>query len=169
VVNAVQKPPRLRSPLARAVVPVIGGLVFFVVLGLATWGVAAYISGGEVETSERLAPTRLEIGSAQGTAALVADDGPILLPGLNTTTGERTLVIDHQGEDPTRGWRVYAAHPADRDPSCAVEQVVGTRDFVDCDGRTIDVGDLAPPEVGVNPVVEDQRTLIIDLDGLEPD
>ncbi len=149
--------------------PVLGGIAFFALLGLATWGVAAYISGGGEDTSERLMPTTLPIGSAKGTAELVAEDGPILLPGLNTTTGERTLVLDHQGDDPTRGWRVYYAFPADRDPSCAVEQVVGTRQFVDCDGRTIDVAELSPPAPGINPVVENQRSLIIDLNGLRPD
>jgi hypothetical protein len=145
---------------------VVAGIAFFAVLGLATWGAAAYISRGSTENSERLMPTTLPIGSAQGTAELVAEDGPILLPGLATTTGERTLVLDHQGDDPTRGWRVYSAYPADRDASCPVEQVIGTRQFVDCDGRTIDVGELAPPDDGVNPVVEDQRSLIIDLNGL---
>lgn len=144
--------------------PVLGGLVFFALLGLATWGAAAWISRGETETSERLMPTTLPLGSVTDAADLVAEGGPILLPGLATTTGERTLVLDHQGADPTRGWRVYYAFPADRDPSCVVEQVVETRQFVDCEGRTIDVGELAPPDPGINPVVEDQRRLYIDLD-----
>ena len=99
----------------------------------------------------------------------MSEDGPILLPGLATTTGERTLVLDHEGDDPTRGWRVYYAFPADRDASCPVEQVIGTRQFVDCEGRTIVVTDLAPPDEGINPVVEDQRFLIIDLNGLALD
>ena len=97
---------------------------------------------------------------------IVEDDGPILFPGLNTTSGERTLVLDHQGDDPTRGWQIFYAYPAGRDASCPVEQVVGTRDFIDCDGNTIDVSELSPPESGVNPVVENQRTLIIDLSGV---
>ncbi len=141
----------------------LGGIVFFALLGLAMWGVAAYISGGNTDTSERLMPTTLPLGSVTNAAELVADEGPILLPGLATTTGDRTLVIDHEGDDPTRGWRVYYAFPADRDVSCVVEQVVGTRQFIDCDGRTIEVTDLAPPDPGINPVVEDQRRLYIDL------
>jgi hypothetical protein len=169
VSNATPPPVRLRSPLARAVVPVVAGIAFFVVLGLATWGIAAYISRDGTETSERLMPTTLPIGSAQSTADLVREDGPILLPGLATTTGERTLVLDHEGDDPTRGWRVYYAFPADGDASCAVEQVIGTREFVDCNGRTIVVNDLAPPDAGINPVVEDQRFLVIDLNGLALD
>jgi hypothetical protein len=66
---------------------------------------------------------------------------------------------------PTDGWRVYWAYPADRDPTCIVEQVEGTRQFTDCDGRTIDVSELAPPDEGVFPRVEDRTTLVIDLRG----
>lgn len=160
------KPIRLRSPIARAVVPVLGGIAFFVVLGLVTWGIAAYISRGGAEITERLAPTTLPMGSVQRNAEIVEEDGPIILPGLNTTTGEKTLVLDHQGDDPTRGWQIFYAFPAGRDFSCRVEQVVGTREFIDCDGNTIDVSDLSPPDAGVNPVVENQRTLIIDLSGI---
>ena len=144
----------------------LGGIVGLIALGLFTWGIAAYVSRGGAESTERLAPTTLQVGSAQSAAQLVAEDGPVLFPGLNTTTGERTLVLDHEGEDPTRGWRIFYAYPADRDPSCVVEQVIGTRSFIDCDGNTIDVSDLSPPPPGVNPVVEDQRTLVINLSGV---
>jgi hypothetical protein len=145
---------------------VLGGIAGLIALALFTWGIAAYISRGGAETTDRLAPTTLEVGSAQSAAQIVAEDGPVLFPGLNTTTGERTIVLDHEGDDPTRGWRIYYAYPADADPSCVVEQVVGTRSFIDCDGDTIDVSDLSPPPAGVNPVVEDQRTLIINLSGV---
>ncbi len=145
--------------------PVLGGIAFFVVLGLVTWGVAAWISSGGADVTDRLAPSRLEVGSVQSAARIVDEGGPIILPGLNTTTGERTLVIDHEGSDPTRGWRIYYAHPIDR-PDCPVEQVVGTGEFVDCDGATITVADLSPPDSGVFPVVENQRVLYIDLAGI---
>lgn len=157
---------KLRSPFARAVVPVIGGIAGIIAIGLFTWGVAAYVSRGGAESTERLAPTTLQVGSAESAAQIVAEDGPVLFPGLNTTTGERTIVLDHEGDDPTRGWQIYYAYPADADPGCSIEQVVGTRSFVDCEGNTIDVSDLAPPPHGVNPVVENQRTLIINLSGV---
>lgn len=164
-VRRTTPPVKLRSPLRRAVVPVLGGIGVLVAIGLFTWGVAAYISRGGAETTERLAPTTFTVGSVQNAAGIVEEDGPILFPGLNTTSGERTIVLDHQGDDPTRNWRIYYAHPVGR-PDCAVEQVIGTRTFVDCDGATIDVSDLSPPDAGVNPVVENQRTLIIDLRGV---
>jgi hypothetical protein len=144
------------------VVPVLGGIAFFVLLAFITWGLAAWISRGGAEVSERLAPSRFEVGSVQSAARIVEEDGPVIFPGLNTTTGERTLVLDHEGDDPTRGWRIFYAYPIGR-PDCPVEQVIGTRDFIDCDGNTIDVSDLSPPESGVFPVVENQRVLYIDL------
>ena len=145
--------------------PVLGGLAFLVFMTLVTWGIAAWISRDGVETSEDLAPPTFTVGSVESAAAIIETDGPILFPGLNTTSGERTLVLDHEGDDPTRGWRIFYAYPAGR-PDCPVEQVIGTSEFVDCDGTTLDVSELSPPESGVNPVVEDQRTLIIDLSGV---
>jgi hypothetical protein len=144
---------------------VLGGIAFFVLLALVTWGIAAYISSGGADVTDRLAPSRLEVGSVQSAARIVEEDGPIIFAGLNTTTGERTLVLDHEGPDPTRGWRIFYAYPIDR-PDCPVEQVIGTREFIDCDGATITVADLSPPESGVFPVVENQRILFIDLVGV---
>jgi hypothetical protein len=159
------RPVKLQSPLARAVVPVLGGIAFFVVLGLVTWGIAAWISRGGAEVTDRLAPSRFEVGSVESAAQIVAEDGPIIFPGLATTTGERTLVLDHEGTDPTRGWRVYYAYPVGR-PDCPVEQVIGTREFIDCDGATLTVAELSPPASGVFPVVENQRVLYLDLAGV---
>ena len=155
-------PPRLRSPLARAVVPVVGGAAVIGLIFLATWGIAAFMSRGGAESTERLAPTTFELGSVEARAASIAADGPLLFPGLNTTSGARTLVVDHTGDDDGAGWRVYWAYPADRDASCAVEQEPGTRAFTDCEDRQLDVSELAPPE-GVFPVVSNDRTLSIDL------
>ncbi len=155
-------PPQLRSPLARAVVPVFGGILVLAAIMGVTWLVAAYISGGGAESSERLVPTVFEVGNVESIAATVAEDGPILFPGLDTTTGQRTLVLDHEGTDPARGWRVYWAYPADRDSSCHVRQVERTSRFTDCDGRQLDVTELSPPE-DVRPIVENRSRLSIDL------
>jgi hypothetical protein len=165
------KPVTPRSPLVRAVLPNLGGLIVIGLIGLMLWGFAAYISRGDTETSNRLAPSTLRIGSVTNVADEIVEKGPILFPGLGTTEGERTIVLDHTGDDPAAGWVVYYAHPADEDPSCAVEQVRnadgdGTREFVDCNGRTIDVSELSPPSAGVNPVIENQRLLSIDLSGV---
>ena len=93
----------------------------------------------------------------------MSDDGPLLFTGLGTSIGERSIVVDHTGDVDADGWRVFAAYPADRDATCHVTQITGTRTFTDCDGRTLDVSELAAPDAGVVPLVEDRRTLVIDF------
>ena len=155
---------RLRSPLARAVVPVAGGIAVIALILLATWGIAAFISAGGPDSTGRLAPETFPVGGVEARAAAIADDGPLIFPGLDTTSGERTLVLDHGGADATSGWRVYWAYPDGSEPSCVVQQVRGTREFLDCDGRRLDVTALAPAD-GVRPIVENRTRLILDLRG----
>ena len=155
-----------RSPLSRAVLPVAGGIALIAVIAGLTWGIAAFISRGGAGGSERLAPSTFQLGRVESVADEIAEDGPLLIPGLNTTVGERTIVVNHAGDDATRGWEVYYAFPADRPATCVVTQVVGSATFTDCDGRTVDVTDLAPPDEGVRPIVENRRTLVLDLRGV---
>jgi hypothetical protein len=96
----------------------------------------------------------------------IRERGPLLIPGLNTTIGERSIVVNHSGAIDSQGWQVYWAYPADRDGSCLIEAVRGTSTFTDCDGRIVDVSELAPPTNDVRPIVENQRTLILDLRGV---
>jgi hypothetical protein len=145
--------------------PVLGGIALFAAIGGVTWGIAAYISGGGSDATDRLAPSTFEIGHVESVAESVGQDGPLLFPELGTAIGTRSIVVDHTGDVAHDGWRVYWAYPADRDATCVVEQVRGTADFVDCDGRTIDVSELSPPDEGVFPAVRDRTTLLIDLRG----
>lgn len=141
--------------------PVAGGLGFFALLGLATWGIAAILSNNPDSVNERLAQTTFEVGNTERIAELIADDGPLLFQGLIGNAADRSVVLDHTGDVADRGWVIYYAHPADRDDTCKVTQVQHTRRFTDCDGREIGVEDLAPPPVGVRPIVG--TTVIIDL------
>ena len=154
--------PEFRSPIGRAVAPVLAGLGFFAVLGFIMWVIAALMAGEQAQTTT-FTPDRLPIGNVDQWAESIDTDGPVLFPGLGTTSGERTIVLDHNGTDSERGWAVYYAFPADRDASCAIEQVVGTDTFTDCEGRTISIEDLAPPSNGEYPVIEDRVKLFIDL------
>lgn len=152
----------LRSPLARAVVPVLAGIAFFVVLGLLLWLFAALIADNDDQVTN-LAPDQFEVGPVEAIMGIVEEDGPILFPGLGPDNTDRLVVLNHSGGDPLSGWQVYMGHPADRPASCIVTQVPSTSSFVDCDGRTLDVTDLAPPALGVNPVIPDRKTLWLDL------
>jgi hypothetical protein len=156
------RPPRLRSPFARAVVPVLGGIIVIGLIFLATWISAVLISGGGAETTARLAPPVFPMGSVKERAESIAEDGPIVLADLHTTRGDRSLVVDHEGDDPTAGWKLYGGYPADLDATCPVTQVRGTQTFTDCNGRQLDVTELARPD-GVHPTVVDSERLEIDL------
>ncbi|MEO6126195.1 MAG: hypothetical protein ABIR32_21050 [Ilumatobacteraceae bacterium] len=161
--------PELRTPLARAVVPVLAGIGFFIVLGLFLWGIAALISGSGNQTST-LAPTTADIGNTRTYANIIAEDGPIILPDLLEASGRRTIVLDHTGDDPEVNWKIYMAYPADRDVGCKVTQIELTRTFKDCEGRSIAVEDLAQPPAGVRPIVYADGGLTLDLlpDSAEP-
>lgn len=154
---------RLRptTPLGRALLPVLGGLAFFALLGGATWGIAAILSNNPEQVNERLARTTFEVGDTGNIAALIDEDGPLLFQGLVGTDAKGSVVLDHTGDAVDRGWVVYYAHPNDRDEACKVTQVKHTRQYTDCEGRELGVADLAPPPPGVRPVVGD--TVIIDL------
>lgn len=157
--------PTPRSPFARAVLPVLAGAGLIAVLAAFTWGIAAWISRGGGDESERFAPSEFTVGPVDDMADAVAEGGPLLLPELGTAIGTRSIVVDHTGDEPADGWRIYWAYPADRDATCVVTQVEHTRQFTDCDGRTLDVSELSPPDAGVFPRVEDQETLVLDLRG----
>ena len=141
----------------------LAGVALIAVIAGVLWGMAAYISRGGGDTSERFLPTEIEMGPVEALADEVDEDGPLFLPELGTSIGTRSIVVDHTGTVAADGWRIYWAYPADREPTCVVTQVVGTRTFTDCDGRTIDVGELTPPDVGVFPRVDDRTTLFIDF------
>lgn len=155
----------MRSTFARAVTPVLAGIVLLAVLAGFTWGIAAWISGGGGTTSSRFAPSVWTVGQVDSLSDTIAENGPLFFPELGTSIGTRSIVVDHQGDVAADGWRVYWAYPADRDAACTVDQVVGTRQFTDCEGRTIEVDQLSPPDAGVFPRVEDRRTLVLDLRG----
>jgi hypothetical protein len=144
------------------VLPVVGGIVVLAAIFAATLGIAAWNSRGGGEPTTRLAPRELPVGNVESVAETIAETGPILFPGLNTTTGRRTMVVDHQGEDPTRGWRVYLAYPANADASCAVTQIRGSDRFTDCHGNELAVSALARP-TDACPIVEQRQRISIGL------
>ncbi len=134
---------------------------FIAFLGLVTWGIAALVGRHPQQLNENLARSTFEVGNTANIASLIADEGPLLFQGLVGSSADRSIVLDHTGNDIRQGWHVYFAHPADRQPTCKVSQIEHTRQFTDCTGRTLDVEQLAPPPAGVNPVVGD--VVIIDL------
>ena len=88
--------------------PVVGGLAFFVVLGLVLWAVAALVSGGGSKVHVNLGDNVFEPGDASDLAKEVAESGPILFPGLVGQAGVRAIGVYHVGTDPNTGWKVYS-------------------------------------------------------------
>ncbi len=156
--------PRLRSPLARAVVPVLGGIAFFALFFGGLWLVATVINH-RADPGSEIGNRVFEVGKVSAMAKAISADGPLLLPDLKSPDGVRSIVLDHVGSDPATGWQVYYGFPADRDASCLVTHVQGTRTFTDCEKRTIEVRKLKAP-TEVRPIVENKKTLYIDLRGM---
>ena len=157
------RPPQLKSTFARAVVPVLAGLGFFAVIGLLLWGVAAIIANSGDETTERFSPSFQDIGNRDRVAASIEADGPIILQDL--IGDDDNIVLDYTEAG---GFAIYLSHPADLDATCEIEQVRGTRNFTDCNGRTLTPEDLAIPPAGVKVVSNNDRTLTLDLTADEP-
>ncbi|MEY3588297.1 MAG: hypothetical protein RJA47_893 [Actinomycetota bacterium] len=156
--------PRLRSPLARAVVPVLAGIAFFVFFFAGLW-LAATVINDRADPGSKIANKVFEVGKVKDIAKAVSEGGPLLFPDLKSADGIRSIVLDHQGTDPATGWQVYYAYPADRDSTCLVTHIAKTDTYTDCDNRTVKVTDLALP-TDVRPVVENRTTLSIDLRGI---
>ena len=153
--------PTFRSPVARALVPVVGGIVFFAALFGVTWLFAELATDRAGEGRSPQFGTFV-VGNVDDIAESIAESGPVLYPDLRDATGERSIIIEHFGDDSATGWQVYYAYPADRTTECLVTQIAETHQFQDCEGRVLDVTDLAPPN-DVRPIVENRETLLIDL------
>ena len=150
--------PQLRSNFARAVVPVLLGIGFIILVGLMLWGVAALTANNSEDATANLAPAFQEMGRAEFIADQIADSGPIILQDL--IGSDRNIVLDHTAAD---GFQIYLAHPADRDSSCQIKQVKHTREFTDCENRTLQPEDLALPPQGVRPILNGDGSLTLDL------
>jgi hypothetical protein len=159
------QPRPLRSPLARAVVPVLAGIGFFAVLALILYGVAVLVSRNAEDS--RLGDPTFAVGRVDRVAESIATDGPQLFPDLKSQGGERSVVVDHVGADDLGGWRVYRPFPADGVETCFAQQRVGTAQFTDCDGRVLDVSQLAEAD-DVTVLIEDQETLVLVFEGAVP-
>jgi hypothetical protein len=145
-------------------VPVLGGIAFFALFFAGLWLIATVINN-RAEPDSEIGNRVFEVGKVTAMAKAIAADGPLLLPDLQSPDGVRSIVLDHEGSDPATGWQVYYGFPADRDANCLVTHVQGSRTFTDCENRTIQVSQLMAPSE-VRPIVENKKTLYIDLRGL---
>jgi len=111
---------RLRSPLARAVVPVLGGVTFIAVLGLVLWGIAVLVSH-HAKPTDRLAANEFVLSALEAKAARIAADGPLLFPGLVGPAEREPIGVWHEGDATTSGWNVFSLLPPGGAPSCVLQ------------------------------------------------
>jgi hypothetical protein len=155
--------PRPKSTAAQAVLPVLAGLVFFALLGLAAWGIAAWTSrnSGPGKVQVNLGEDTFNMGPAKERAQEVAERGPLLFPGL-VAADEGYIVVNHAGVDAFTGWKAFAAVPPGSRIECAVQWLPDARQFQDpCTGTAYpaDGTGLTPFRILINPDSE----LVIDL------
>ena len=100
--------------------------------------------------------------SADSMAAEIAQNGPILWPDI--ASGNRDIWLQHIGETPGDGWYAFDARLPGKSRDCNVEWDITSRSFRDrCDGTTYGETGEGLPAIEV---FIDQRTLIIDLNGI---
>ena len=141
--------------------PVLAGLVFFAVLGLMAWGIAAWLSRSAGPGESNLGEDTFNMGSAKSRAEEIVERGPLLFPGL-VSADEGYIVVNHAGTDELAGWAAFAAVPPGSTIECAVQWQEAAQEFKDpCTGRTYraDGDGLNRYRVTISP----DRELVIDL------
>ena len=110
------------------------------------------LDGGGQTAEVELGQPVFSPGSAVDIAAAIGDSGPLLFP--DAARGDRDVILQHLGDDPTEGWAAFAVRREGADRECFVEWQPDERVFVDsCDGTVYpdDGTGLEQYAVSVNP------------------
>ena len=153
---------RLRSPVGRAVVPVVVGLaVIAAVFGL-LWLIAVVVTHNANESNRRVGADVFEVGRVDRLADSVARNGPILFPNLVGPAGQRPVGLAHDGASDFEGWRVFSLRPSGDAPDCLVQVDRQTKQLEDCKGTVFDPAQL-PDAERVVVLIDKDGTLSLDL------
>ena len=153
---------RLRSPVGRAVVPVVVGLaVIAAVFGL-LWLIAVVVTHNANESNRRPGADVFEVGRVDRLADSVARNGPILFPNLVGPAGQRPVGLAHDGASDFEGWRVFSLRPSGNAADCLVQVDRQTKQLEDCKGTVFDPAQLPDAERVVVHIDKD-GTLSLDL------
>jgi hypothetical protein len=90
--------PTLRSPLARATVPILAGIAFFAALGGITWIMATFATD-RAEVSVDAGNRTFVVGNVSDIAESIRENGPVLFPDLRDASGRCTTHTQ-----PTKQW-----------------------------------------------------------------
>jgi hypothetical protein len=154
---------QLRSPVARALVPVLAGAAFIGLMFGVLWLAAVFLSRNADDLDVRVGDDVFEVGRVDRLADEVADNGPLLFPGLVGPAGDRPVGLAHDGGNDFQGWRVFSLVPSGAPADCLVSQDVDSGALRDCQGRPVDVDDLPPADDVIVVIESDSGQLTLDL------
>ena len=154
--------PRLRSPVARAVVPVLAGVAVLALLFGFLWLIAAVVTRNADEADRRIGADVFEVGRVDRLADSVERNGPILFPNLSGPAGERPVGLFHDGATDFEGWRVFSLRPSGNAADCLVSVDRETKQLLDCAGEEF-TPDQLPDAERVVVLIDDEGTLTLDL------
>ena len=163
--------PTLKSPVARAVAPVVAGIVAFALIGLALWGVSLVVSRNSgVKVNTALAGRYFKPGGAERLSRLIEKDGPLLFPSLVGDAGRKPIGIGHVGDDPLKGWRVYSLVPPGSPADCILALDQSTRELAaPCAPTTYPADGTGLTVLPITAVtIDPDQNLVIDLRELAP-
>ena len=155
---------RPKSTVAQAVVPVLVGVAFLGLLGLAVWGVAVWVShtaGPNSKVQVNLGEDTFNVGPADQRAEEIAQRGPLLFPGL-LSPDKGYIVVNHSGTNDVSGWVAFAAVPPGQAVQCAVQWQANALQFTDpCTGTAFPADGKGLQQYKVT--VNGDHELVIDL------
>jgi hypothetical protein len=155
--------PRLRSPVARAVVPVLAGMAVIAAVFGVLWLTAVAITHHARDVQTRPGSDLFVVGRVDRLVDSVSANGPILLPDLVGPAGRRPVGLAHEGTTDFDGWRVFSLRPAGNAADCLVALDRTTKQLTDCNGRVYSPSELPPADRVEVLVNRDNGTLSLDL------
>ena len=134
----------------------VTGVVIAVLLAIAVLWLAD--SGGNVEVN--LGDSDFRDLDAGRISAEIADGGPILFSDV--AGGDRDLILQHLGDDPTIGWLAFEARRPGDARDCFFEWQVDTETFVNTCDET-DVVDASGTGLNQYPVRVENGEVRVDI------
>ncbi|KAA0234848.1 MAG: hypothetical protein JJLCMIEE_01020 [Acidimicrobiales bacterium] len=150
-----QRPP---SNLVRAVVIGAGALIAAVVVLV----IFLWVVNPNPAVEVNLGDDTFDAGFAEGQAAEIAENGPILYSDVSGRGQNRPMWLNHFGTDDSIGWVAFDANPAGSEPGCFVEWIAEENLFTDpCSGTDFDAGGDGLTQFSWS--IDEDGHLIVDL------